>query len=344
MRCRSLGVPFAVKNLFDVAGLTTRAGSKIERERAAGRRTTPAVARLETRRRGARRRAQHGRVRLRLHDRELARRADAQPARPAAHRRRLVGRLGRRGRRRPGAAQRSAPTPTARSACRRRCAASFGLKPTYGRLPRTGTYPFVASLDHLGPFAAHASRTSRSSTTRCRASTARDPACAERPVEPTARALAEPHRRRCASRCSAATSDEHADGPRRAPRWTRVAAALRVQRTVELPQVERAPRRGVRDHATPKAARCTSPTCARAPPTSSRCRATASSPARCCRRRGSCRRSGCGAGSRCASPSCSSEVDVLIAPATPCAAPADRHRMARRSTASACRRGRASAC
>ena len=29
----------------------------------------------------------------------------------------------------------------------------FGLKPTFGRLPRTGSYPFVASIDHLGPFA-----------------------------------------------------------------------------------------------------------------------------------------------------------------------------------------------
>jgi amidase/aspartyl-tRNA(Asn)/glutamyl-tRNA(Gln) amidotransferase subunit A len=29
----------------------------------------------------------------------------------------------------------------------------FGLKPTFGRLPRTGSYPFVSSLDHLGPFA-----------------------------------------------------------------------------------------------------------------------------------------------------------------------------------------------
>jgi 1-carboxybiuret hydrolase len=29
----------------------------------------------------------------------------------------------------------------------------FGLKPTFGRLPRTGSFPFVASLDHLGPLA-----------------------------------------------------------------------------------------------------------------------------------------------------------------------------------------------
>ena len=29
----------------------------------------------------------------------------------------------------------------------------FGLKPTFGRLPRSGTFPFVHELDHLGPFA-----------------------------------------------------------------------------------------------------------------------------------------------------------------------------------------------
>lgn len=29
----------------------------------------------------------------------------------------------------------------------------FGMKPTFGRLSRHGTHPFVASLDHIGPFA-----------------------------------------------------------------------------------------------------------------------------------------------------------------------------------------------
>ena len=29
----------------------------------------------------------------------------------------------------------------------------FGLKPTFGRLSRAGTFPFVADLDHIGPFA-----------------------------------------------------------------------------------------------------------------------------------------------------------------------------------------------
>ena len=38
----------------------------------------------------------------------------------------------------------------------------FGLKPTYGRLSRARTFPFVSSFDHLGPFA----RTARGSRAR----------------------------------------------------------------------------------------------------------------------------------------------------------------------------------
>src|SRR5205823_7145427 len=41
------GVPFAVKNLFDVAGLATRAGSKINRERAPAARDATLISRLE---------------------------------------------------------------------------------------------------------------------------------------------------------------------------------------------------------------------------------------------------------------------------------------------------------
>ena len=38
----------------------------------------------------------------------------------------------------------------------------FGLKPTYGRLTRAGSFPFVSSLDHLGPLARSHRRSGRS--------------------------------------------------------------------------------------------------------------------------------------------------------------------------------------
>src|SRR4051812_1782112 len=41
------GVPFAVKNLFDIAGLPTLAGSKINRDRPPARRDATLIARLE---------------------------------------------------------------------------------------------------------------------------------------------------------------------------------------------------------------------------------------------------------------------------------------------------------
>jgi len=59
----------------------------------------------------------------------------------------------------------------------------FGLKPTYGRLPRTGTFPFVFDLDHVGPLA----RTAEDLALvydALQGADASDPACALRAVEP----------------------------------------------------------------------------------------------------------------------------------------------------------------
>ena len=61
------GVPFAVKNLIDVAGLPTLAGSRINRDRPAAMADATLVTRLEParrRRRHSGRRAEHGRIRL----------------------------------------------------------------------------------------------------------------------------------------------------------------------------------------------------------------------------------------------------------------------------------------
>ncbi len=58
----------------------------------------------------------------------------------------------------------------------------FGLKPTYGRLPRTGSFPFVHSLDHLGPLAANAEDLALAYDA-LQGPDAHDPACAQRGVE-----------------------------------------------------------------------------------------------------------------------------------------------------------------
>jgi AtzE family amidohydrolase len=67
----------------------------------------------------------------------------------------------------------------------------FGLKPTFGRLPRSGTFPFVHDLDHLGGFA-------RSTTDLAlvydvvQGHDADDLACADLPQNPTLPGLNEP--------------------------------------------------------------------------------------------------------------------------------------------------------
>ena len=60
----------------------------------------------------------------------------------------------------------------------------FGLKPTFGRLPRTGTFPFVHDLDHLGPLARTVTDLAVAYDV-LQGYDAGDPACARRGNEPT---------------------------------------------------------------------------------------------------------------------------------------------------------------
>lgn len=58
----------------------------------------------------------------------------------------------------------------------------FGLKPTYGRLSRSGCFPFVDSLDHVGPLAATAGDLAATYDV-LQGRDVRDHACAQREVE-----------------------------------------------------------------------------------------------------------------------------------------------------------------
>src|ERR1700738_1710691 len=149
------GVPFAVKNLFDVEGLSTRAGSKINRGLKPSPRDATLIERMEAA--GA---VLVGALNMgeyaydftgeNLHD---------GPSRNPHDVTRMTG--GSSGG--SGSAVGGGLVPLALGSDTNgsiRVPSSFcgifGLKPTYGRLSRARSFPFVASFDHLGPFARHA--------------------------------------------------------------------------------------------------------------------------------------------------------------------------------------------
>jgi 1-carboxybiuret hydrolase len=113
----------------------------------------------------------------------------------------------------------------------------FGLKPTYGRLSRARSFPFVASFDHLGPFA-------RSVTDLALAYDAMqgpdadDAACTMRPVEPVTPRLAEDiGGLRIALAGGHFQTNVFAEAVEAV---ARVAKALSVTRTIEIPEAARA--------------------------------------------------------------------------------------------------------
>jgi AtzE family amidohydrolase len=176
------GLPFAAKNLFDVAGVTTLAGSRINASRPPARRDAAAVAAL--RRAGAiligalnmdeyaygftNENAHHGAVRN-PHD----------PARVAG------GSSGG-----SGAAVGAGLVPLAlgsdtNGSVRVPAAlcGAFGFKPTYGRVSRIGCAPLAGSLDHVGALG-RSVRDVTAAFDAMHGPDPEDPVCARRPAEP----------------------------------------------------------------------------------------------------------------------------------------------------------------
>jgi aspartyl-tRNA(Asn)/glutamyl-tRNA(Gln) amidotransferase subunit A len=113
----------------------------------------------------------------------------------------------------------------------------FGLKPTYGRLSRARSFPFVASFDHLGPLA----RTARDLALAYDAMQGHDPedpVCADRPVEPTLPLIG-----RGTSGLRIAVAGGYfrrGASPEALGAVTQVAKALGATREIELPEAARA--------------------------------------------------------------------------------------------------------
>ncbi len=183
------GVPFAAKNLFDIAGLPTRAGSKINRERAPASRDAVLIERLTA----------AGAVLLGgLNMGEYAYDFTGEnvhdgPCRNPHDLSRMAGGSSSGS----GAATAAGMAPISLGSDTNgsiRVPSSlcgvFGLKPTYGRLPRTRSFPFCDSLDHLGPFARDVTDLALAYDL-LQGPDSDDPACAGRPVEPVSTRLAD---------------------------------------------------------------------------------------------------------------------------------------------------------
>lgn len=230
------GVPFAVKNLFDVAGLPTRAGSKINRERAPARCDATLIARLE---------AADAILVGALNMGEYAydftgENAHDGPSRNPHDLAHMTG--GSSGG--SGAAVAGGLAPIALGSDTNgsiRVPSSlcgiFGLKPTYGRLSRAASFPFVSSLDHLGPFARSVADLALSYDAM-QGPDPDDHAQSPRPFEPTVQTLEAGVDGLRIARLGGYFA--RGGEPEAFAAVDRVARALNADRTVEFPEAERA--------------------------------------------------------------------------------------------------------
>src|SRR5437660_6625750 len=182
------GVPFAVKNLFDVQGLATRAGSKINRDLAPAKRDAALIERMEVAGAVLVGALNMGEYAYDFTGENVHDGASRNPHDPT----RMTG--GSSGG--SGGAVGGGLVPIALGSDTNgsiRVPSSFcgifGLKPTYGRLSRARSYPFVASFDHLGPFARSVADLALAYDAM-QGPDSDDAACTTRPVEPVTAHLA----------------------------------------------------------------------------------------------------------------------------------------------------------
>jgi aspartyl-tRNA(Asn)/glutamyl-tRNA(Gln) amidotransferase subunit A len=230
------GVPFAVKNLFDVKGIATRAGSKINRDLAAAARDATLIERLEAA--GA---VLVGALNMGEYAYDFTgENVHDGPSRNPHDPSRMTG--GSSGG--SGSAVGGALVPIALGSDTNgsiRVPSSFcgifGLKPTYGRLSRARSFPFVASLDHLGPFA-RSVRDLALAYDAMQGPDADDAACTTRAVEPVTPVLAE----NIAGLRIALAGGYFRKNlfPEAIEAVAHVARALGATRTVEIPEAARA--------------------------------------------------------------------------------------------------------
>ena len=231
-----LGVPFAVKNLFDIAGLPTRAGSKINIDGPKAKRDGSLVRKLEA----------AGAILVGgLNMGEYAYDFTGEnihygPSRNPHDTTRMSG--GSSGG--SGAAVAAGDVPLALGSDTNgsiRVPSSlcglFGLKPTYGRLSRAGSFPFVDSFDHLGPLARSAEDLALSFDAM-QGWDSDDPVCTDRLVDPTLPRLIEG----VGGLRIAIAGDYFAKGgePEAFEAVATVAKALGATKTVVLPQADAA--------------------------------------------------------------------------------------------------------
>ncbi len=230
------GVPFAVKNLFDIAGFATVAGSKINRAHPPAQQDSPLIERMEAA--GA---VLVGALNMGEYAYDFTGENihDGSSRNPHDTMRMTGGSSGGSGGAVAGGMAPIALGSDTNGSIRvpSSLCGIFGLKPTYGRLTRARTFPFVASLDHLGPFA-RSVRDLALSHDAMQGPTEGDPACAERGVEP-----AIPHLDRGVSGLRIAVAGGYfrkGAFPEAIQALENVAKALGARDEIELPEAARA--------------------------------------------------------------------------------------------------------